>query len=203
MNIVDYVKIIYEVIPSLKDYQYPWQITDDVENILFKLIKTLGDDYEIKENVAIHKSAQVSERALIKGPAIIGRNCFISVNAYLRGGVFLDQDITIGGSCEIKSSFIFRNSAIAHLNYVGNSIIGSNVNLEAGSIVANHFNEREDKEITAVIDGKQVKTGVSKFGALVGDNTKIGANAVLSPGTILMPESVVNRLELVKQDSLL
>lgn len=42
-------------------------------------------------------------------------------------------------------------------------------------------------------------TGVEKFGALVGDNTKVGANAVLSPGTLLVQHSVVKRLELVTQ----
>jgi bifunctional N-acetylglucosamine-1-phosphate-uridyltransferase/glucosamine-1-phosphate-acetyltransferase GlmU-like protein len=92
-----------------------------------------------------------------------------------------------------------ENSGIAHFNFIGDSVIGSNVNFEAGSITANHYNERVEKEISIYFDSQIVITGVVKFGALVGDGSKIGANAVLSPGTILKPGSIVKRLELVDQ----
>ena len=80
-------------------------------------------------------------------------------------------------------------------------MIGSCVNIEAGAIVANHFNEKskEEREIKVFIDNKLIETNSIKFGAIIGDNSKIGANAVLSPGTILMPNHIVGRLELVKQ----
>jgi len=90
-------------------------------------------------------------------------------------------------------------SALAHFNFVGDSLIGSYVNMEAGSIIANHYNERLDKTLYVMLNKKKTKIEVTKFGALVGDHSKIGANAVLSPGTILLPESVVKRLELVEQ----
>ena len=100
---------------------------------------------------------------------------------------------------EIKSSIISNNSAVAHFNFIGDSIIGENVNFEAGSITANHFNERENKEIFVKIDDNIINTQVVKFGSLVGDFSKIGANSVLSPGTILKKNSVVKRLELIEQ----
>jgi bifunctional N-acetylglucosamine-1-phosphate-uridyltransferase/glucosamine-1-phosphate-acetyltransferase GlmU-like protein len=100
---------------------------------------------------------------------------------------------------EIKSSIISNNSAVAHFNFIGDSIIGENVNFEAGSITANHFNERENKEIFVKIDDNIINTQVVKFGSLIGDYSKIGANAVLSPGTILKKNSVVKRLELIEQ----
>jgi acetyltransferase-like isoleucine patch superfamily enzyme len=71
--------------------------------------------------------------------------------------------------------------------------------MEAGSIIANHYNERLDKTIYVMLDKKKNQINVTKFGAMVGDHSKIGANAVLSPGTILLPESIVKRLELVEQ----
>ena len=113
--------------------------------------------------------------------------------------MFLDKSVKIGPGSEIKSSIICSGTAIAHLNYVGNSIIGKNVNFEAGSIAANHYNERTDKKIQIAYKNQIIDTGVTKFGALVGDNSKIGANAVLSPGTILPKNSVVSRLELIDQ----
>jgi bifunctional N-acetylglucosamine-1-phosphate-uridyltransferase/glucosamine-1-phosphate-acetyltransferase GlmU-like protein len=119
----------------------------------------------------------------------------------MRGGIFIGENSVVGPGCEVKSSLIMSGSALAHFNFVGDSLLGSFVNMEAGSIIANHFNERLDKTIYIVIDQKKVKITSTKFGAVVGDHSKIGANAVLTPGTILNPESIVKRLELVDQNS--
>ena len=111
----------------------------------------------------------------------------------------MSNAVKIGTACEIKASIVFDNSSIAHFNFIGDSIIGSKVNFEAGSITANHFNERADKNIYAFYQSQKIDTGTIKFGALVGDNCRIGANAVLSPGTILPPATIVKRLELIEQ----
>ncbi len=177
----------------------PWEITREIPAILTGHILQLNHNYEIENGVAIHKSAIVEKGVVLKGPVIIGENCFIGANAYLRGGVFLGNNSNVGAGCEIKSSMIFNNSNIAHFNFIGDSIIGSNVNFEAGSITANHYNERSDKQILVVYNSIIIETNVEKFGALVGDYSKIGANAVLSPGTILGRNSVVKRLELIDQ----
>jgi acetyltransferase-like isoleucine patch superfamily enzyme len=66
-------------------------------------------------------------------------------------------------------------------------------------MAANYYNERSDKIISVHHQSELINTGVAKFGSLVGDHCKIGANAVLSPGTILLPGAVVRRLELVAQ----
>ena len=113
---------------------------------------------------------------MVKGPAIIGAECFIANGAYLRGGVWLDERCIIGPGSELKSSFVFSGSKLAHLNFVGDTILGSDVNLEAGSVIANHRNERIDKQIRVRIGAMLHSTGVEKFGALVGDRVRIGAN---------------------------
>lgn len=177
----------------------PWNITNDLKNTIEKMILNLGDDYIIQENIAIHKSATIENNVTIKKPAIIGENCYIGANAYFREGVYLDQSVKIGPGCEIKNSIICSGTAIAHFNYIGNSIIGRNINFEAGSIAANHYNERANKKISVLYDNKIIETNSDKFGSLVGDNSRIGANAVLSPGTILVKNSIVKRLELVEQ----
>jgi UDP-N-acetylglucosamine diphosphorylase / glucose-1-phosphate thymidylyltransferase / UDP-N-acetylgalactosamine diphosphorylase / glucosamine-1-phosphate N-acetyltransferase / galactosamine-1-phosphate N-acetyltransferase len=177
----------------------PWNISRQLEHILASKLGTLTDDYIIKGTVAIHRSARIEDHAVIKGPVIISANCFIAAHTYLRGGVFLDENVTIGPGCEVKTSIILAASTLAHFNFAGDSIIGSHVNMEAGSVIANHYNEREQKEIAVMINGKCVPTGSEKFGALVGDSSRIGANAVLSPGTILEPGSIVGRLMLVAQ----
>ncbi len=189
-----------DVLLPWPDIKQPWALTADINSVLSEKIKTLGPAYRIIKGVAIHNTASVDNRAIVKGPAIISARCFIGAHAYLRGGIFLDENVSIGPGCEIKSSFIFANSAIAHLNFVGDSLVGSFVNLEAGAVVANHYNERKDKTITVTADGETFSTGVEKFGALIGDHTKIGANAVLSPGSILVPNTVVGRLQLIEQN---
>ena len=177
----------------------PWEITDKLKEIIQKRLLQLGDDYEINDGVAVHKTAVVESGAVLKGPAIVGPNCVVGANAYFREGVYLDHSVKIGPGCEIKNSIICSGTAIAHFNYIGNSIIGRNVNFEAGSIAANHYNERTSKRISVLYQSEVIDTGVEKFGSLVGDHSKIGANAVLSPGTILEKNSIVKRLELVEQ----
>ena len=177
----------------------PWKFTQQAKKLILEKISTLPDDYKILNDVAIHSSVIIDSHATLKGPAIISANCFVGAHSYIRGGVFLDQNVSLGPGCEVKTSFIFSNTTLAHFNFVGDSLVGSHVNLEAGAIIANHFNERKDKIIFVLIDGTIFKTDADKFGAVVGDNTKIGANAVLSPGSILKPDSVVRRLELIEQ----
>ena len=193
-----YLKNFLTNFPDLEK-DLPWNIVAGVQNTILQKIKSLSSDFKIKQDVAIHKKAQIEENVTLKGPIIISNSCFIGAHAYMRGGVYLGEKSIIGPGCEVKSSLIMSGSALAHFNFVGDSLIGSYVNMEAGSIIANHYNERLDKTIYVMLNKKKTQIAVTKFGALVGDHSKIGANAVLSPGTILSSESVVKRLELVEQ----
>lgn len=177
----------------------PWEIIYDLKGIIKNILPTLNETFTIENGIAIHPSAMIEQGVILKPPMIILQDCKIGANAYFREGVILGKGVKIGPSCEIKSSIICSKTAIAHFNYVGNSIIGSRVNFEAGSIAANHYNERTNKEISVLFRDKTINTGVVKFGALVGDDSRIGANAVLSPGTILEKKSIIKRLELVEQ----
>jgi NDP-sugar pyrophosphorylase family protein len=178
----------------------PWSISPRLDALLRSRITALDkQEYTIRDTIAIHNSSRIEDNVIIKGPAIISANCFVAAHAYLRGGVFLGDRVTIGPGCEVKSSIILADSTLAHFNFVGDSLLGSFVNLEAGAVIANHYNERKLKTISVMIAGECLPIDAQKFGALVGDFTKIGANAVLSPGTILQPSSVVKRLALVEQ----
>lgn len=177
----------------------PWEITASLEELMKAELTRLSDEYIIQDQIAIHYSAKVEKGAILKGPIIIGDNCFIASHAYLRGPIYLGNHVKIGPGCEIKQSVILNESSMAHFNYVGNSLIGSHVNLEAGAICANHYNERANKEIFVFFEQDIINTATTKFGALIGDFTKIGANAVLSPGTLLEKHQIVKRLALIEQ----
>jgi NDP-sugar pyrophosphorylase family protein len=198
ININNFISGFSSLLPE-EIHDQPWIITNGLTCIIEKLISHLDDNYHIDNNIAIHKTAIIESGVVIKSPAIVGENCFVGANAYFREGVYLDNSVRIGPGCEIKNSIIFSGTAVAHFNYIGNSIIGGNVNFEAGSIAANHYNERASKNISVLYRSQIIETKVEKFGSLVGDNSKIGANAVLSPGTILEKNSIVKRLELIEQ----
>lgn len=194
----DFIRDFFLIFPDQKNNN-PWEIIHKLKEIIEQHILYLGSDFIINDGIAIHKTAEIEQGVTLKRPVIIGENCRVGANAYFREGVYLDKSVNIGPGCEIKNSIICSETAIAHFNYIGNSIIGKNVNFEAGSIAANHYNERTSKRIFVLFQSKVIDTGMEKFGSLVGDNSKIGANAVLSPGTILEKNSIIKRLELVEQ----
>lgn len=176
-----------------------WIITTHAETIIKQMMTGLDKNYEVNNGWAIHKTATIEDGATIKPPVIIGPRAFIASNAYLRGGVFLDEGSIVGPSCELKTTFMFRNSIIAHLSFVGDSIIGENVNIEAGAIIANYRNELKRKRLQILYEGNMIDTGVDKFGALVADGVRIGANAVIAPGALLEPGTTIGRLSLIDQ----
>lgn len=191
-----FIQSFEKSLPHLQ-HHYPWEITTRSVEIVTAMIALLNDEYHIQDGIAIHNTARIEPHVVIKTPAIIGPNCFIASHAYIRNGVALLGNNSVGPGCEIKSSIIFPRTNLAHFNFIGDSVIGSHVNFEAGSVIANHFNERKDKSIHVKLGTESVLTGVEKFGALVGDGSKIGANAVLSPGTVLEKDFVVARLQLI------
>jgi NDP-sugar pyrophosphorylase family protein len=177
----------------------PWELTTNSTSAVRRLFDEISHEYRVSDDVAIHRTATVEDGALIKAPAIIGPRCFIAAGSLIRGGCWLEESCIIGQGCELKSSFLFAGSKLAHFNFVGNSVLGTRVNLEAGSIIANFRNECTDPRISIFHAGQIVETGVEKFGALVGDDCKFGANAVIAPGAIFERGTIVARLTLVDQ----
>lgn len=177
----------------------PWEITAQAAALVAERIAGLDGAYRVGDGVAIHAQAVVEAGAIVKPPAIIGTGCLVAAGAYLRGGCWLEAECTVGPGAELKSAFLFARAAAAHFNFVGDSILGANVNLEAGAIIANHRNEAPDRPIVLRLAGRRVETGTRKFGALVGDGARIGANAVIAPGAVINRNAVVPRLGLIDQ----
>tara|TARA_R110000824_G_scaffold21502_12_gene80163 strand:- start:407 stop:1030 length:624 start_codon:yes stop_codon:yes gene_type:complete len=201
-EIVDFQEWISDFdISPLKPFRdlLPWDITASSERIVNSILNSLGSDFSINESVAVSKSAVIESSATIKGPAIIGPNCLVASGAYIRGGCWLQSNNILGPACELKSSFLFADTKLAHLNFVGDSIIGRGSNIEAGAMIANYRNEMADPAISIFHQGAVIHTGARKFGALLGDHCKIGANAVIAPGAMLDRRTIVNRLSLVDQ----
>jgi NDP-sugar pyrophosphorylase family protein len=146
-------------------------------------------NYKDSKNIYLGEGTRVDDNALIVGPAIIGRNCVIGHASLIRENCLFGDNVLIGHAVEVKNSIFLNNSTAAHLNYIGDSIIGNNVNISGGVIIANL--RLDKKPIRIMLGEKMTDTGLLKFGALVGDNSNIGVNSVLNPGTILGKKTVV------------
>ena len=180
----------------------PWEITQQSSAIVRTLLaERVLDEFILDGDIAVHRTASVETGAVLKGPLILGAGCFVAAGAYLRGGCWIAENCIFGPGAELKSSFVFAGTKLAHFNFVGDSILGANVNLEAGSIVCNYRNERPSKEVLVRTAAGLHRTGCDKFGALIGDASRIGANAVIAPGALLVPGSVVRRTELCDQEA--
>ncbi|MEO6380343.1 MAG: hypothetical protein ABIO37_20140 [Caulobacteraceae bacterium] len=177
----------------------PWRITQQASEHVREVMASLPSEYRRIGDTAVHSTAQIEAGAILKGPVIVGPGCFVASSALLRGGVFLEEDCTVGPAVELKTTLMFRGSKVAHLSFVGDSILGSEVNVEAGAVIANYRNELDDKTIRIAFGGEVIDTGVEKFGALVGDLSRIGANAVVAPGAILAARCSIRRLTVVDQ----
>ena len=199
-KIDDFIDSPNSLLLSLIGRLTPWQALNELESLIDKILLGLNSqEYLINNNQAIHKSATIEPNAQLKGSVIIGPNCFIANGSLVRGGVILEANCTIGHCSELKTAFLFSGSKLAHLNFVGDSVIGADVNIEGGAVIANYRNEWLSKEIQICYQDQCFVTGVLEFGALVGDHSRIGANAVISPGAILSPNTIIRRGKVIDQ----
>lgn len=143
----------------------------------------------IGQEVFIGEGTVIEDGVMIRGPAIIGRNCEIRHNAYIRDDVIIGDRCVIGNSCEFKHCLLFNEAKVPHFSYVGDSIFGCRAHLGAGVKISNV--KLVPGNVTVEMDGQPFDTGLRKFGALLGDNTDIGCNSVLNPGSIIGRGSVV------------
>lgn len=174
-----------------------WEILPKIDDYIINLFKSgkITANYKDREFVFVDESATVHETAEIEGPAIIGKNCVVSHASYLRDGCILEDGVRIGHASEIKHSVLLNNASAAHLNYIGDSIIGNNVNVSGGAVLANF--RLDKKNVMVKVEGEKLETGLEKFGAVIGDGSNIGVNSVLNPGTILGKNCIVYPLQSV------
>ena len=128
------------------------------------------------------KGVLVETGVMIKAPAIIGDCTEVRQGAYLRGYCLTGKRCVLGHTTEIKHSIFLNDAKAGHFAYLGDSILGTNANLGAGTKFANlRF---IPGNVTIFHKGKKLDTGRRKFGAILGDNCQTGCNSVTNPGTI-------------------
>jgi NDP-sugar pyrophosphorylase family protein len=140
------------------------------------------------DRIAIAEGCQIEPGAVIIGPAVLDQGVTVRTGAYVRQNVVLAEGSLVGAHSEVKGSVLLPAAKAPHQAYVGDSILGRDVNLGAGTICSNVKNV--GREVTFSAGGEVVHTGLRKFGAILGDGCKTGCNTVLNPGVLMGPESV-------------
>lgn len=155
----------------------------------------------IEGDVYIGKGTVVEPGVLIYGPTIIGENCQIKQGAYIRGNVILGNKAIVGHATEVKNAIFLDKAQAPHFAYVGDSILGNQVNLGAGTRLANlpmfalgDSQNANKNTIRIRVDGKVIDTGLRKLGAILGDEVQTGCNTVTNPGCIVGPRTLIYAL---------
>ncbi len=168
---------------------YPWDLVE-ANNALVSEIKSdikgkVEKNVIIKGKLKVGKGTEILSGTYIKGNVVIGENCHIGPNSFLRGNTSIGNGCHIGQAVEIKNSIIMDNAKVPHLSYIGDSVIGNNSNLGAGTITANL--KHNNKNVQSFVKGKLVDTGRRKLGTIVADDVHAGINTSIYPGRKIWP----------------
>ena len=167
----------------------PWDLIE-ANSVLVSEIKNdikgkVEKNVIVKGKLKAGKGTEILSGTYIKGNVIIGENCLIGPNCYLRGNTSIGNGCHIGQAVEIKNSIIMDNAKVPHLSYIGDSVIGKNSNLGAGTITANLKHDNEN--VRSVVKGKIVDTGRRKLGTIIADDVHTGINTTIYPGRKIWP----------------
>ena len=149
----------------------------------------MGGAWIMGDDIRIGAGTVVEPGAYIAGPTIIGESCTIRSGAYIRGNVVIGDHCIVGHTSELKGAIMLNESQASHFNYVGDSILGKRVNLGAGTKLSNLKIIKGNVKVK--VGGELYDSGLRKFGAIMGDFSQTGCNAILNPGTLLGRNSMV------------
>ncbi|MBZ6493897.1 bifunctional sugar-1-phosphate nucleotidylyltransferase/acetyltransferase [Natrinema longum] len=184
------------------DVGRPWELLEANEWKLADLDRRIdgdvSEDATIEGAVIVETGATVEPGVVIEGPALIREGASVGPNAYVRGATLVGPDAEIGHAVELKNSVVSRGTSVSHLSYVGDSVLGRNVNVGAGTNVANL--RHDDADIRVTVKGERVSTGRRKFGVVAGDGVKTGINTSLTPGLKLESGATTVPGETVERD---
>ena len=191
----DYLDLAHTAHAKLFENQkYVWDALKQISSYLQFRLKPgvlgelMGKPF-ISQSVFIGAGTVVEQGAVLKGPAWIGENCQVRSGCYVRENVIVGNGVVMGNSSEFKNCILLDEAQVPHFNYVGDSIVGYRAHLGAGVILSNV--KLDHGEIMVATGTEGIATGLRKFGAVIGDRTEIGCNAVINPGSLLGRDCIV------------
>ena len=185
MQIADGKKVIgHKTNKDWIDVGRPWELIEVNEELISKLKTEIRGKIEggahIHGEIFLDEGSIIRAGVYIEGNVYIGKNCDIGPNSYIRGNSYFGDNVQVGNAVEIKNSIIMENTNVSHLSYVGDSVIGSNCNIAAGTNIANlRF---DNQSVKTKIKNQMIDSGRRKLGSIIGDSVKTGINSSFSPG---------------------
>ncbi|MBM2818547.1 MAG: UDP-3-O-(3-hydroxymyristoyl) glucosamine N-acyltransferase [Nitrosarchaeum sp.] len=176
--------------------QYPWDYLKAIKNILdnYVLESKISPSAKISKTTVIEGPCIIEENVVIddfckiKGPIFIGKGSFVGMGSLVRNCMF-GEKTSIGFNCEISKSYFSGHTEIAHHNVILDSVIGGNVWFGGYSGTANVLLTK--KNVKYQINDTLIDTGINHFGAVVGDNSAVGAAVIILPGRQIPPNSII------------
>ncbi|MFP4188679.1 MAG: bifunctional sugar-1-phosphate nucleotidylyltransferase/acetyltransferase [Halobacteriales archaeon] len=169
------------------DAGYPWDLLEANRVVLRDTDRRLDGEVEdgatVRGEVVVKDGARILSGGYVEGPAVVREGATVGPNAYVRGPAVVGQNAKVGHAVEVKNSVLMRGASVGHLSYVGDSVVGEDVNFGAGTVVANLRHDGEN--VRARVKDETVDTERRKFGVAVGDGAKTGINTSLNAGTRL------------------
>jgi NDP-sugar pyrophosphorylase family protein len=144
-------------------------------------------------------SCQVKPGVVIEGTVVLGKECSLGPNCYLRGPISMGDRCRVGQAVELKNSALGDDTCIPHLSYVGDSILGSRINLGAGTKCSNYRHDGSEHK-ALLPDGTWVATGRTKWGTVLGHDVKLGCNSTIYPGRMVAPKLQTRPGEVVEHN---
>lgn len=191
----EYLDLTHTAHPKLFENQnYVWEALKQITSYLQFRLKPevlgelVGKPF-VSNSVFVGPGTIVEPGAVLKGPAWIGEKCHIRSGCYVRENVIVGNGVVMGNSCEFKNCILFDEVQAPHFNYVGDSILGYRAHLGAGVILSNV--KLDHREIVVAAPDGNIATGLKKFGAIIGDRTEIGCNAVINPGAVIGRDCII------------
>ncbi len=164
-------------------------IVKEDEQILKGASVIMAGSVLVGEQIEIGASSLIESGAMVKSPTIIGDCCEIRQVAYIRGYCLTGNRCVIGHATEIKHSIMLNDAKAGHFNYLGDSVLGNNTNLGAGTKLANF--RFLPGNVTVRHEGSKLDSGLRKLGVILGDHSQTGCNSVTSPGTVLGKKCII------------
>lgn len=158
----------------------------------------IGPGSTIKGNVTIGDACTVLHSYVTD--SVIGSNCRIGPYAHVREGNTLADKVRVGNFVELKKTSVGSSTNVSHLSYVGDTILGSNANIGAGTITANYDHITKIKSRTTIGDG--ASTGSN---SVIVAPVSLGADCFVAAGTVVtkdVPEGalVVSRSKQIQKE---
>jgi NDP-sugar pyrophosphorylase family protein len=185
---------------------YVWEVLPRLEEHVTRLVghgrtirgKVMEGAFVSSRLVFIGEGAKIEPGAFVQGPAYIGPGATVKHGAFVRENVIMLPGSILGHASEAKNALFLPNAHAPHFAYVGDSVLGHNVNLGAGTKLSNLTMVSEKDPLTGKrptlkirANGTVYDTGLAKMGAILGDAAQTGCNSVLNPGCLVGKHTLV------------